>query len=317
MNRDAPPPAPRPPQSEPPGPLRAWLCVTQNELADAVRSRRAGVVLLLYIAIAALTMNVFLSGLQRIENQLADTLRISASSTPGAVTRSLWQSERFRRMVGAAVRDDRLVKDLFGTPPEVLVHGALSFFYTPLLVMLLTAHRIAEERASGSARYVLMRVPRLVWVLGKAGGQALLLLASLIAGALAAWTIARFRMPDLQGWGTMAGMIHWSLRSWVFALGFLGLSLGISQVTRMPGLASALGVLSLMVFSVLNALADLFSGPGLRQLWELGRVLSPYPWRTDLWRSSPAEFWPAALMVVGLGVCYVLAGYAAWRRRDA
>ncbi|MBP7275074.1 MAG: ABC transporter permease subunit [Kiritimatiellae bacterium] len=317
MNSAEPPPMPPLPRGTPPNPARAWLCITLNELADAVRSRRAGVVLLLYIAIAALSMNVFLSGLQRIETQLAETLRISASSTPGAVTRSLWQSERFRRMVGAAVRDDRLVKDLFGTPPEVLVHGALSFFYTPLLVMLLTAHRIAEERAGGSARYVLFRASRWVWVLGKTGGQALLLLASLLAGAVAAWTIARFRMSDLQGWGTMAGMIQWSLRSWVFALGFLGLSLGISQLTRNPGLASALGVLSLMVLSILNTLAEHFSGPGVRQLWELGRVLSPYPWRTDLWRSSPAEFWPAVLMVVGLGLCYVLAGYAAWRRRDA
>lgn len=312
-----PPALPVPARTAPPKAFRSWMIITRNELADAVRSRRAGVVLLLYIAIASLTMNVFLSALQRIESQLAETLQISASGTPGTVTHSLWQSERFRQMVGEAVRDDSLVKDVFGTPPEVLAHGALSFFYTPLLVILLTAHRIAEERASGSARYVLLRVPRLVWVFGKMGGQAILLLASLIAGAIAAWCVARFRMPELQGWGTMMGMIHWSLRSWIFALGFLGLSLGISQVTRMPGLASALGVLSLMVFSALNALADFLSGPGLRQLWDLGRVLSPYPWRTDLWRSSPADFWPAALMVAGLGICYVLLGYLTWRRRDA
>ncbi len=317
MSHPEPPPIPLPVRTPPPNAPRAWACVTRNELADAVRSRRAGVVLLLYIAIAALTMNVFLSGLQRIERSLAEALSIPSSNTPGITTHSLWQSERFRQIVGEAVRDKSLVKDLFGTPPEILAYGALSFFYTPLLVILLTAHRIAEERASGSARYVLLRVPRLVWVFGKMGGQAILLLASLLAGAVAAWCVARYRMPDLQGWGTMLGMIQWSLRSWVFAMGFLGLSLGISQMTRMPGLASALGVLSLIILSVLNTLAEFFSGPGLRQLWDLGRVLSPFPWRTDLWRSSPMDFGPAALMVFCLGLCYVLLGYLAWRRRDA
>jgi ABC-type transport system involved in multi-copper enzyme maturation permease subunit len=301
----------------PRSPARAVGQIAGNEWSDALRSRRAAVVLLLYMAIAALTMNVVLSGLQRIEGELADVLQISRSESPGVVTRSLWESERFRRMVSRAVRDDRLVRDLFGTPPEVLAHGALSFFYTPLLVILLTAHRIAEERAAGSVRYVLTRASRLSWVLGKAVGQAGLLLLALAMGAAAAWCVARFRTGSLQDWGTAWGMLAWSARSWVYALAFLGLGLGLSQLTKMPGLASAFGVLSLIVLSVLSWLAERYAGEGWGRLWDAVRLLSPYAVRTDLWRSDPALFWPAVAQAAGLGGCYLLAGYAAWRRRDA
>jgi ABC-type transport system involved in multi-copper enzyme maturation permease subunit len=295
---------------------QAW-CVALNELADALRTRRAAVVLLLYIAVAALTMNLFLSGLQKIEKELANVLQIEAGQTPGAVTRSLWNSDRFRRIISHAVRDDRLMRDLFGTPPEVLIHGGLSFFYTPLLVMLLTAHRIAEERASGSARYAFTRVGRLPWVCGKAGGLALLLLVSLLAGAAAAWSVARFRMGVVEGAAEAGAMFLWSVRSWIYALSFLGLALGLSQLTKSPGLASAFGVLALIVLSVLSWLSDWLGGEGWRQVWNLGALLSPYAFRTDLWRSQAAYFWPAAVQVVALGGCYLLGGYLAWRRRDA
>lgn len=303
--------------SRPLSPLRASWVVARNELSDGFRSRRAAVVLLLYIAVAALTMNVVLSGLQRIEHELAGVLQITAGDAPGAVTRSLWKSETFRNMVKHAVQDDALVQDLFGTPPEALIHGGLSFFYTPLLVILLTAHRISEERASGSARYVYLRMPRLTWVAGKAVGQAILLLAALLMGAAAAWIVARFRMPGMDGPGVAGFILIWSLRSWLYSLAFLGLALGLSQCTKMPALASVFGVLALIALAILSWLADFLGGSGWGRVWDVLRLLSPYAFRWDLWRSHPAYFWPAAAQMLGLGICYLLAGFLTWRRRDA
>ena len=295
---------------------RPAMLVMRYELADGLRSRRAAVVLLLYVAAAALTMNGTISILQRIETQLASVLQLEASDQAGVVTDALWKSNRFRHMVRDAVGDDSLVGDLFGIPPVVLIYGGLAFFYTPLLVMLVAATRIAEELASGSARYVLFRTSRLSWVTGKWLGQALMVGVALLMGAAAAWCVARFRMAATDPLATSLGMALWAGRTWIYSLAYIGLALGLSQLVRSPGKASALGLLSLFALSILAWAADRYYGEGVRQLWHLGNMLAPQALRFDLWRSRLPWIVPAGVHLVALGLCYLYAGYAWFRKRD-
>jgi ABC-type transport system involved in multi-copper enzyme maturation permease subunit len=297
------------------GTRRVWL-ITRNEWAEAIRSRRALVVVLLYLGAALLTMNGFLSLLLRLENQLAEALLLPAADQPGAVVDALWRSERFRQMVAGAVRSDVLVQELTGQSPIVLVFAGLAFFYTPLLVALVAPVRVAEELAGGSIRYVALRTSRLSWTLGKFLGQALLFGVALLASALGAWLLARYRMAGADGWVHAGGMLVWCARVWVYGLAFLGLLMGLAHRTRSPSRCTALSLFTVFVLTLLAWAFERYEGEGLRQVFPVLAQFLPQSYRQDLWRSSAAHLWPAVLALVALGLTYLLAGYAVFRRRD-
>ena len=80
------------------------LCEWEN----ALRSRRALVLLLLYLAAAVLCMNGTISVLGKMETELVRVLHLPDSGQTGIVSETLWKSKSFRNMIAAGV-DDRLV----------------------------------------------------------------------------------------------------------------------------------------------------------------------------------------------------------------
>lgn len=295
---------------------RQTLLIARNEWADALRSRRALAVLILYVAVAALTMNGLLSILVRLEKDLSGLLGLSSAPEPGAVVDALWNSARFRGMVAGAMGSEEIARELIGVSPVALAFAGLAFFYTPLLVALLAPARIAEERASGSIRYIAVRAPRLAWTVGKLLGQTALVGAGLGLSALAAWAVAVWRLPAANTAVAGAGIFAWTLRVWVYAFAFLGLTMGVGHLTRSPGKALALAVLALIAVVVLAALGRHYEAAWFRGFAPIVRALTPIEWRSGLWRRSPAHLLPAIAALVSLGWCYLLAGYAAFRRRD-
>lgn len=299
--------------------IRFWrqvLRVTANELADALRSRRALVVLLLYTAAGALTTNGAISALQRIETELSEALMLEPSDAAGTVTGAIWKSDRFRRMLGNATGDASIVADWIGTPPIVLIFGGLAFFYTPLLAILAAAPRVAEELASGAARFALLRTSRLSWSCGKFLGQVALVGVALVVGGLAAWIVAAVRMAAGGGEGVAIGMILAAGRAWVYSIAFVGLATGLSHWTRAPGRATAVGLVALLALGLLGWASRRYCGDGIRQLWHLGSALTPMTYRLDLWRAAPSAVVTAAVHLIVLGWVYLLGGYAGFRRRD-
>jgi hypothetical protein len=105
-------------------------------------------------------------------------------------------------------------------------------------------------------------------------------------------------------------------RAWIFSTAYVGLATGLSHLTRAPGRATAIGLVGLLVFGILGWASDHYYGPGLRQLWHLGSVLTPQAHRLDLWRWDPARLVPAIVHLVTLGWVFLLGGYAWFRRRD-
>ncbi len=296
--------------------VRALGVVTGHEFLDALRSRRALVVLILYTAMAVLTTNSAINVLQKVEEELSSALQLDEPAAAGTVSSSIWKSERFRRMVARAVGEDSLVNDLIGTPPIVLIYGGLAFFYTPLLVVLIASTRVSEELASGSARYALQRTSRLAWSLGKWLGQIALVGVALVVGGVGAWVVATVRMAATEGAAVIAGMLLTALRTWVFALAYVGLATGVSHCLRSPGRATAVAMLGMLALSVLSWLCELWYGPGPRELWHLVRWLTPQHQRLSLWRLDPAYWIPAAIHLTALSLAYLSAGYAVFRRRD-
>ncbi len=291
------------------------VILTRFELADAIRSRRAAVVLLLYLAAAILSTNAFITALQKLEVQLGEILQ-TGSSTPGALADALWKSARFRHMISALVGDRTVAESLMSVPPIALLFGFLAFFYTPFFVLLTATPRVAGDVWTGAARFVLFRTSRSAWVLGKVLGQAALVLLALTLSAAGAWCLARFRLEGMDGMAAARGMAIMAGKAWIFSLPFLGLAIGISQSVRSPNTANALGFLAWLGTGVLALTAKHFAGDGLRAGWDLVLMLVPQGHQLDLWRMDFASVASASVFLAALGAAYLAAGFAVFSRRD-
>ncbi|MDZ4197672.1 MAG: ABC transporter permease subunit, partial [Kiritimatiellia bacterium] len=275
--------------------LRQIGLIFRQEMSDALRSRRAAVVLLLYLAAATLTMNGSLSLLQRLESELASVLQLPASAEPGVVTQALWKSERFRNMVARAAGSTSLVAELVGLSPIVLIYAGLAFFYTPFLAVLVAAPRLSEDLSHGSVRFVVSRAPRGAWSAGKGLAQVGLIAFSLLMGAAGAWIVARFRMPGADALELALGFASESGRALIYTLPFIGLAVGISQTTRSPNRAIGFGLALLFMLGILAWACSRYEGEGWAQIWTALRRCLPQAYRMDLWSRAPPRFIPAAV----------------------
>jgi ABC-type transport system involved in multi-copper enzyme maturation permease subunit len=296
-------------------PWRDVLITTRHELSDAMRSRRAAVVILLYLAILILSFNSSISLLHRIEQQLAEALALAPGGA-GSITQSLWESERFRRMMDKIVGGSDIARGLVRIPPLALLYGWLAFALTPVLVLLTTSTRIAEEVASGSVRFALFRTSRLAWVLGKFLGQALLVALAIGLSAAGAWSLARFRVPGSEPAGFALAMLLFAGKTAVLSLTFIGLSLGCSQLTRSPHVATVLSFLAWIVLGAGSFFAERGDGTGWSRVWSLLNLLTPGGHDTDLWRMDAPHATANLLFLMLLGLFYLWLGYARLSRRD-
>jgi ABC-type transport system involved in multi-copper enzyme maturation permease subunit len=296
--------------------MRTILTIARNELADSIRSRRTAVLLLLYVAGAVAGTLLFVKALQKVEVQLAETLGVQAVKEAGNVTAALWKSQTFRRMVIGLAGDKDLAESLLSLTPLALFYGWLSFAFSPLLGVLTSGPRMAEEVWLGSVRFVLFRASRLSWCLGKFIGQALQLLLALFLSAAAAWCVGRLQMASFEPFATAQGMLIFVWKAWVYTLAYLGLASAVSLVCRSPNLATALSILALAVVAALSRLANYLAGDGWRRIWEALYQLTPHSHHDDLWRFDAAHFAPAVLYLLLIGIGYLLAGYAILRRKD-
>ena len=288
--------------------MRSLRNVVQTALCEwenALRSRRALVLLLLYLAAAVLCMNGTISALGKMEAELVRVLRLPDSGQTGVVSETLWKSKAFRNMVATAV-DDRLVfEDISQRHPVELLYAWFAFLCAPILVVLVSGTRVADDLRTGVARYMLVRVTRLEWSLGKYAGQALMIACALAVSAVGAWCVALCRLPTETAARLFTAMLGWGASAWFYSLAWLGLALGLSHLTRSGMRATAFGILAIGACSVLPHFfpsIELFVPSGARR---------------GLWRTSFTPQAVSAFHLVTLGLVYLMAGAAVFARRDA
>ena len=182
--------------------------------------------------------------------------------------------------------------------------------------MLTSSTRISEEIWSGSARYVLFRVSRLEWCLGKYAGQAFQLFIALLLSAAAAWLAGLFRMHSFSAAPTAVAMLLFACKAWIYAMAFLGLALAVSQWCAVPNLAMAFGFLGLIAHSILSHVSTHFAGDGWRRIWDVVNALLPGGHSQDLWWTDAAHAIPAMVYLLALSLIYLLLGYTSFSRRD-
>lgn len=287
------------------------------ELAAAVRTRRAIVLVALYLAWSLLGMSGAITALGKMEDRLAEILQVEkVEGKSGVVSAALWKSKPFQQLVRSVVGDSLVYDDIVGKHPAELIYAWIVFLSVPLLTVLVATRRVAEEVKSGAAKYMLLRVTRLEWTLGKYLGIALLMLVGLLIGAVAAWIVAAFRLSGADIPALLPAMIVWSVKAWFLSLAWLGLALGVSHLFKSGAKADAVAILLMIAFSVVPAILK-----GFGSAWLGGKLLvlvRLFPSSVDaaLWRSSFLPVAASATWLVMLGLLYLSVGHAVFARRD-
>ena len=291
--------------------------VAVTEWAVAVRSRRALVVTLLFLAVSGGLMYALVSVFASLEETLVETLNLPSSDSTGSVTMTLWKSKPFTRMIQHFAGSSLVFVDIQGRHPIVLAYAMLVFWCAPLLTLMVSASRVADDIRSGAARYWLVRVTRTEWSLGKMLGEALMLATAMGIGALAADAVVCARLTLADGIRLLPDVLDWTVRAWGYAFAWLGIFMGLSHLVKSGGKATALGVLAMLGAAawepMLKNLAENVAGLGW--VGHLDALVPGSAW-TLLWRRSPAVVLQGVVHLAALAFLYLALGAAVLRRRD-
>lgn len=289
------------------------------ELFTAVRSRRAIAIIVLFCAASLLSVNMAISALAGIERELASALGLPTTEGAGVISTALWKSTSFQNMVRAGIDNSLVFDDLLGRHPAELIHAWFSFLLTPMLVVLACANRVADDLHSGAVRFMITRVTRLEWTLGKYVGQAVLILIGLILGALGAWIVMCIRLSGADALSVLPTLLLWSCKAWLYSLAWLGATLGVSHLTHSGAKATMFAVLALLVFTVVPHLMDHYSktAEGGLGFFAHFRVLFPSTFEDNLWRNSLVPVATGAVWLMAQGFLYLFLGHMVFARRDA
>jgi ABC-type transport system involved in multi-copper enzyme maturation permease subunit len=287
------------------------------EWFDALRSRRALVVLLLYMTAAVCNMYWSINLLRKMERELVTMLQLPPSEHTGVISTTLWKSKPFQRIMKNMTQNNLVLQDITGKHPVELIYAWFAFFYTPLLVVLVAGSRIAEDLGSGAVRYVIFRISRATWTLGKFLGQALMIGFALILSGIGAYAVAKYRLAGSGTPDLFLNMAQWSARAWIYSFPFLGLAMGLSLLTKSGSKATILGIVAIAVcFAVSILLRHFTADTGWRAYLPYLGVLVPEDHKMYMWRNALAPLVTGTVYLMTLGICYLLAGYAVFRHRD-
>lgn len=297
--------------------VRAILLVARFDLGESLRSRKALVLLVLYVVGSTLGALVFVEILRSLELLLADALLVARTSRPGAMTETIMSSSRMLGVLERWTNDPELAASLVHTPPIALFYGWLSMAFLPVLVVLTSAEAISGEVATGSVRFAMPRVDRTRWAVGKALGQIALLAVGVSLGAVAAFVVAAIRLSSFEAWPAATALASYALSALVYGVAWLALALAASQLTSsVPGSRA----LALLAVTTAGALA-----PGLEWLAEhVGpawlflsvREALPSAHRLDLFRPDLVDRLPATLVLVAFAVAVFAAAHRRFAARD-
>lgn len=299
------------------GSLARVVRVAVTEWTTALRSRRALVVTLLFVAVSGLVMYGTISVFAALEREVVTALRLPASETAGAVSMALWKSPIFVRIMDHFAGDGLVFADIRGRHPVLLAYAMFIFQVVPLLTLLVSASRVADDVRSGSARYWLLRVTRAEWSLGKFFGEALMIAAAMAVGTLTAWGVVLGRLSAADGLRMLPGIADWTVRAWVYAFAWLGLFLGLSHIVKSGGRATALGILALLGAAAWSPmLANVANGvPGFGWAAHLDGLVPNAAW-TLLWRRTPSVLVQGVVHLGALAFLYLGLGEAVFLGRD-
>lgn len=291
--------------------LTATWDVFCHEFRDSIRSRQA-IVLLIFYLIASVAATMLFA------KMLASTKHMITSETHGLLSADavLQNAKALRTLVSHFTKNQSLIDALVSLPAVVLFFGFFSMLLLPWLIVFSASPRVAEERSSGSARFVAIRISRLSWVCGKFLGQTLQFLLAIVLSGIAVWITGLERLPPSSIAGSMVPMILIGLKVWVYGLAFLGISLGISQLIASPTLATRFGFIAVACMALINLIGNTASSYAIIQCLGVLAWFVPNHYGNDLWANDLAQLSRTLGILIVMALVFFFAGYSLLRRKD-
>ena len=134
--------------------LRDLLIHAVHEFRDSLRSKRAIVVLLVYLGGSILMCNGFISLLSELEESLLANLRVAPTDATGSVTQTLWKTPLLKDALTKLAGDPHLVAHLTRKEPLSVYFFWMTSIFAPVILMMISPTRVSDEMSTGSARFV-------------------------------------------------------------------------------------------------------------------------------------------------------------------
>ena len=286
--------------------------VASFDLLESLRSRKAIVLLSMYLAGAlgasALFIRLLTAVRERLQEQIGQAVDMAR----------LMESPGMARIAGELAGDADVASALVSIPPMALFYGWLGMNFVPLLVLLTSSDAIAGDVASGAVRFSLFRSDRLSWALGKLLGQASLMALGVLLGALTCLATGAIWLDDMPLGRTAVWLLRIAGRVTVYSFAYLGMVLCASQLARSN--ARALG-LALMMFFFCVLAGNLVRAEAIQQrapaLFGALAKLFPNGHHLSLWHPGAMQSGGAMLALVAIGSAFFALGFWRFSRRDA
>ncbi len=282
--------------------LRDSLLIAGFDLRESLRTRRALVLVLLYLLIASAASGIYVQIVRSLE-QGAELIAPGEEAAVDAMQDTGWRAVLLFFSDG----DHTLAAHLGTYPPMVLIFAWTSLAFLPWFIALTSYDQVAGELHLRPIRYAALRTTRGAFVTGKLLGQAALLAGVAGLGMLPVFVIGAIYLPGFAPLATLTALLSTWPITVVCALGFLGIVSLASQLTRTPGTAraAAVGLLFLIWVCSLQLGYFVYTGP-----------ISPWYWETGLFQPGLVDRLTAVFACLTLCVGYTSLGYLRFRKRD-
>jgi ABC-type transport system involved in multi-copper enzyme maturation permease subunit len=325
-----------------PTPFRDISLVAGFELKEMLRSRRAFLVIALYMLMAAFATFNFVHILNLTQNftvtppqwqhrevrgpNPATSGRPSAemykppppSTAPTGPSQGAFfaRNSPFRGVLGTEVADQATVDFLVAKPLIALFFMLICLLAVPILIMITASESIAQELQTRGVRFTALRTGRVEFVVGKALGQALLMTVVVLLSAVMCMAMGAWKLQDFEWGPAISAMLIFWPRIVAFCLPFVGLAAFCSMLCSSTLSARAFALIGMGALWTVHELAGYYTDTSLASFFNALDQLDPYSHQAELWMGTYATVGPAMAILAGLAVLYVGIGLIFYARRD-
>ena len=291
--------------------LVAWY-----ELKEMLHTRRALVLISIYLLGGMVAARGFVAALGEIEDVAADVLETGHTEKPGTLTQKVLQSEEYRRKLTRHFPDKETADFLLGLQPIVLFYAWVTMTFLPFLIVFTSADVISQEVQDRGIRYLAYRTGRLEVVFGKYLGQAMLLGVVVLTTGLVFVGVGAVYMSGFQVGQALLGVLLFWPRLLAYGLAFLGLVGLFSMNARSATVARAVSFIGLVLAWILGAYAHRWQDAIYGPAWTFIGFLLPFSHRGAMWRPRLFDVAQEAAVLLALALLYLGLGMVWFRRKD-
>lgn len=295
--------------------LRDVLLVARFELLRAIRTWQALALVMLYLVATTGGAYLVVRAIGLMEQALAETLGVPATKTPGTMLDRLMASDELRRFLTEMLGEGDGLTMALTTPLLASAHLWLTLLLVPFLAASSSAECISVDLRSRALRFEVLRTGRMELVLGRYLGQLFLSAVASLVALFGVWAVGMIFMVGNSPVGLLVSLLWLSLRGWTYAMPWVGLGVGCSQLTASPAWARVLAVGGTAGTWVAYGLFQWASDTRYGLLADTLLPLFPQSWLSGFW-STGLNWVPSALVCAALGVSALAVGYVPFSRRD-